>query len=278
MGLMRKVNILVLGLAVLLAVACGKDKDPEPDTSKSDKLTGNCRLTSTRILVQGYDNGEEFIYDAQGKVIKVLQLANNTPWPGSYKEVEYNQAGQVIKISKFTAGNLDEFKTYFYNSLGQVEMEKEFFIATNNPPAVVRQIRQRTFTYNAANQLLRAVNMDVQNSDSATSYSNYFYPSANTARQEIANGTSPVHLIFEFTFDDKKTPATALPLPGYLVEHGFPGHNFLNLKITEVYNGNKIENHYYNYQYNAEGYPVSRTETNTYNNIVAITSYTYTCP
>src|SRR5687767_12981275 len=136
MKLMKKVNALVLGLAVLLAFGCGND-DPEPPSQ------GLCQLLNST------DDGltAEYIYNIDNQVIRINRNWAN-PLSKFHEEITYN-----------SNGNLSEIKGFDNNDIQRVTWA--FIYNANNLPDTVyilensTKIRYIKYEYNSEKKLIK---------------------------------------------------------------------------------------------------------------------------
>jgi hypothetical protein len=253
MKLMKKVNALVLGLAVLLAIRCGKqNKQDDPDPINSQRQ--QCIITSIVETRFNSPNTTAFYYNPQ----RVLMGYNNGDRYSSTKDsvsLLYDSAGELDKVIEYENGIVKGYITYDFNSAGLLNKASTFHGTFGSGTAAL--VMYNTFEYNSANKLIKINSFNGQHQ--AFVYSKYIYPSATSVRNEIYqianNDTLPLGQIREYTFDNNKSFQNLLG-PAYRVGQ-ISENNPLTLKIT--YPGIDTANYSYSYTFNSYGFPISET-------------------
>src|SRR5688572_8465353 len=111
---MKNLNRIVLGLAVLLAVSCGKkskNEDPEPESQMQNQVAKTCQLLS------GGNPFTTYTYNTAGKVIRTSYRLPSTISTTDFEdELLYNAAGNISEIRTFHGNRvLQRYKVYTYN-------------------------------------------------------------------------------------------------------------------------------------------------------------------
>jgi YD repeat-containing protein len=138
MDFLKKVNALVLGLAVLLAAGCGDDEKGSP--SPGNATQANCKLTKHTTSL----SATEYIYDNAGKLVRVNHTSSVSPESNSYELITYDADGNITAVKNMVHGYS---KVLSYNS--------------NNQPDTIYHFNGSvksgfiTCGYNAANQLVK---------------------------------------------------------------------------------------------------------------------------
>ena len=277
MEFLKKVNALVLGLAVLLAFGCGVD-DPEPE-----KIKKNCTVIErvvhyTNNFGQQLTETNEAILNAKGEIEEVM-----------YKTFLSNNLSNAIQTYKIT---------HVYNSTGQL-IRKNFFFLPDN-----KLINYYEYEYNSNSLTSKIIGYAILNSDTIQNskdslvyypdnrikryytnpavYNDYSYPSSNqvikkTIFFDAAKDQEVIQNLYEIELDSKRANEAAIYL--FHIPRGTIDEfssNIISIKATNNVLGttNTIT---YSYQYNSDDYPISWTSTNSSNNQVSTGSYNYNC-
>lgn len=261
MEISRKINALIFGLAICLMVSCGKD-NPAPKIeqkagikctvsqdsvigSNSNKYFYNEQGQVIRIERNQYfePKFETFEYDSDGKLIFNKFYSHNNDLLYQYDEFQYNSSGQVIRINQFTgmpggALQADGYTTLAYDISGKLAERKLFYPSLNTGPQT-----KSVFAYQADGSIVEK-------------YYNDF----------LADGNLSLVHIWEYQFDNKKSPYLLMPdglsnynsvasLVAFRQRALFPNNiqSFKEYDLTHTQARVEIN---ISYQYNGEGYPV----------------------
>jgi hypothetical protein len=256
MEFLKKVNALVLGLAVLLTVSCGVEEKKKEDPAPIEPTQETCQLTSagSAVLLR-------YAYDSKGKVDS-MYIRGST-----YFKVIYNSAGNPTEIKSFDINNTPiALTTYSYNSNGILESR-----FSGPLPSDGYSNRNYKYYYNSANQLIKQT---VHWKDTVTLEKiTYSYPAPD---QVISKGYSPatngggypLYYTRHNYYDNMKNPTLLL---GYLIDDPLSSHNVIRM-ITTEHPSNTTSTIDYTYVYNEAGFPVKRTRNGSPNY-----SWTYNC-
>ena len=214
------------------------------------------------------------IIEANGDTISLsYNGSNHITSLGKNSVVKTNVNGHITEIIHDEASTKSFSRaTYKYDNNNNL-IEYEQFTGASATPAFITK-----FTYNSFNQLIE--------SQSAVAVKlNYFYgyrvfiylntttknPTTIKAYSGDAHGKigDPDETI-TLTYDDKKTIGFPNPLDDF---NPFTTHNVISAKVAEVGIPPKTET--FSYQYNTEGYPISKTEKE--NGHSYTTKYSFNC-
>src|SRR5688572_9714666 len=105
MEFVKKVNALVLGLAVLLTVGCSSD-DPEPENINTQiENQEKCLVTKATYPTSGSNRVAEYFYDANKRLIR----QNFLP---SYDLIGYDATGLVVTRKSYNAPDTSLVRYY----------------------------------------------------------------------------------------------------------------------------------------------------------------------
>jgi uncharacterized protein YcfL len=204
MELMKKVNGLILSLAVLLAVGCGSD-DPKPDPDKTTiPANQGCIITAAEVLEFGNSTKAVFEFDSQRRFIRINNLTNGV-LQNAYKLVDYDNAGRISRITEKGSSNHDDYHLYTYNAAGLVTRDDHYDVDSGQATLSSYLL----YTYDSNNKLIRKDGYDIEQTTFLAAYSLFTYPAANTARQEKYHleikGAPLKHIAtINYAFDNKK--------------------------------------------------------------------------
>ena len=262
--MLKKVNALILSVAVLLAVGCGKEDDsdkvqPAPEgnfkscrikTSKQDTTTTNYFYDSQGRMIQTQSGGgysEKFIYNSLGKVSTYINMRSAID-TNQVRVYEYDPDSLLIKITSRsgvhpTWGNYEitYVTTLVYNSQKQVIT---MFTDLKNGPDI-----KRSYTYLPNNKLkIESFEQGNQNA-------------------WILNAET------EMTFDNKKRPWDKNDVYSSVVDHNEVAttSKFYN-NGTLAYSHSRITTH----TYNSAGYPTESISV-TDGQWTSVDKYEYDC-
>jgi hypothetical protein len=242
MEFLRKVNALVLGLAVLLVVSCGEDEKTDPAPAPTPRT---CKVTQL--------NGSDFIYDNTGKLVRIN-------WVGikHHQEIFYNAAGNISEIKDFDNSNVYiSRQVYNYNAFNLPERIYSYFLNTSGLPS---ELNVSYFQYNAAKQLVKTIYYKTPNyplPDTVTeNYSLFTHLSGNHVVEKYYakdwNGILGLATTREMNYDNMKNP---YHLIGYLDTRSLISpHN-----LTSTTYPGSTDTYTITYSYNTDGYPTQQT-------------------
>jgi YD repeat-containing protein len=214
------------------------------------------------------------IIEADGDTISISHNANNhISSIGVYSKVKTNSEGYITEIDhQYSTESSISRETYQYDNSHNVIKYERFAGSKNEPDYIMK------FTYNATHQLVESQSAIRAGQMYFYGYRVFSYPNTTTknpstikaydgdAHSKSANPDETITL----TYDDKKTIGYPNPLDDF---NPYSTHNVITAVVSEV--GQKPKTETFGYQYNAEGYPISKTEKEggkTY-----VTSYSYQC-
>ncbi|MFC5271114.1 hypothetical protein [Adhaeribacter terreus] len=261
---MKKVNVLILGLAVLLAFGCSGDEkkdDPIPE----DQVQKNCLLTKIVSPETTYD----LIYNSAGKVIRINDTRQDSTI-SSHMEITYNAGGNIAEIKHFNNKNATYLQEIFsYNS--------------QNLPDTIYSIYSfqtgtfNTYEYNAAGQLTKWSNFS-GSKVTPSHYTEVTYPAPNQTKEMLysydALGNVLLNSTYEKQYDNKKSPHAPFDA---VFKPIISSNNLLSFKITNHSQGTTLI-YTYTYIYNAADYPIQQAVT--YSHVPlppAVSTFTYNC-
>ncbi|KAA9340214.1 hypothetical protein [Adhaeribacter soli] len=274
--MLKKVNALVLGLAVLLAVGCGKD-DPEPQPDSQTPTPKSCRLVKYVFPGYGSNDGivEKYVYDNSGKVIqKNIARSDSSKY---IEDIVYSANGNVKEII-LSSGNRSVKSSYHYNGANLID-KILFYDQDAGGNYYLQSIYQ--LQYDIIGRLIKHSNFGPQDTVSG-GYIDYFYPAANQMKIMVYNknqaGNLGLHYITFWEYDSHKNPVI---IDGNFIGSGLYKSNFIPQNIiksttTEVASGYTGEPFFYNTIYNPAGYPIERT-TVVGNQILSKENWYYNC-
>jgi len=214
------------------------------------------------------------IIEADGDTISISYDANNhISSIGKYSKVKTNPDGNVTEIDhQYSTESSISRETYGYDSYHNV-IHYERFTGSNNEPDYIMK-----FTYNTFHQLVEAQSAVRANQRYFYGYRVFSYPNTTTKNPSTikaydgdAHGkTGNPDEIISLTYDDKKTIGYPNPLDDF---NPYTTHNVISAIVAEV--GQKPKTESFVYQYNAEGYPISKTEKE--NGHIYTTTFYYNC-
>ncbi len=256
MEFLKKVNALVLGLAVLLVVSCGKN-DPEP-VDPADNTNSRFSLISYSFF-EGQDFVAEYMYNPKKQIARIDYRAGNAVL--YYETIDYNANGQAIR--KDIHAQFDHYLTYEYYPDGSLSKIRNFLSTSATQPASLTDIRE--FTYYNDKRLKQEKTFFGQDLTAPVSFTELTYPTDSTAvlKTHDPNTGDPAlnYLLHtrEVKFDKQNNPAQLLGVIdntgdfnlGFKHNITYSKQTFANNTVGTIYTRR--------YTYNAEGYPVSVT-------------------
>jgi hypothetical protein len=254
MDFLKKVNALVLGLAVLLAVGCGGD-EPEPDPQNNP---GNEKEVLTQIIKQqaGQNTKQTFEYNSEYKIAKVVnEFQDATGTFSSYSLIDYNSAGKIKKVTTYDTNNQAyAYKTYDYNNAGQVNSIENYFKDFTSGAIALQQ--KVTYEYDSIDHLKTQRFFNNQNTlTQYYTFSNLISGSTYKDEYVMVNGNAELRRTLEYTFDNNMGINQLL---GVLYDEDLiSSHNINTMRIIP-HPSNPVKYYYYSYTYNATGYPTEQ--------------------
>jgi hypothetical protein len=242
------------------------------------KLTHGLLFLTVVLLVPQIGSAQNCllsrIIEADGDTISISYNANNhISSIGAYSKVTTNADGYVTQIDhQYSTESSISRETYQYDNFHNVIMYERFTGSKADPDYIMK------FTYNATHQL-------VESQSAVRAGQMYFYgyrvftyanpntknPSTIKAYDGNAHSKSPTpDEIITLTYDDKKTIGYPNPLDDF---NPYSTNNVITAVVAET--GQKPKTEIFAYQYNAEGYPISKTEKEGGKSYV--TTYYYKC-
>jgi hypothetical protein len=214
------------------------------------------------------------IIEADGDTISILYNADNHITSIAKKSiVKTNASGFITEvIHDQTSGSSFTKATFSYDNNNNLLLYEQFD-KTSSDPAFKME-----FTYNSFNQLTETKSDVLVGNNYFYGYRVFIYPNTTTKNPStIKNYSGDAHgktgnsdETITLTYDDKKTIGYINPLDDL---NPFTTHNVITATVAEVVAKPKTE--IFTYQYNALGYPISKTEKEGANTFV--TTYSYTC-
>lgn len=192
---------------------------------------------------------------------------------GKYSKVKTNADGYITEIDhQYSTETSISKETYAYDNFHNVIHYERFTGSYPDPEYIMK------FTYNATHQLVEAQSAIRAGQRYFYGYRVFSYPNTTTKNPSTikaydgdAHGKSgnPDETI-SLTYDDKKTIGYPNPLDDF---NPYCTHNVISASVIEA--GQKPKTETFVYEYNAEGYPISRTEKESGRTFTTI--YSYTC-
>jgi YD repeat-containing protein len=270
MEMLKKVNAIVLGLAILLAVGCGKEKDvPTPGMANLAGLP--CRMLQDSSTDGTVVNN--YFYNEEGKLLRINRNHYGQPL---FETLKYDNAGKLIQSNVYYQDStLQQYYTHHYNASGQL-IRQDWFLAAAGGTSIPNGTM--TFTYDANGNI-------TERSTLATNQSvdhKYVYthrPDGSILEKEynafLTSGVLQFCGITEYKFDTKQNAYPWFGTGQHI--HIVTPHNVVSMKQYDTtYTRPKVE-YLISYQYNAQDYPVSWVSTNVYENRVYTGTYDYNC-
>lgn len=262
---MKKVNALVLGLAVLLALGCEKEEPSAPVNAGTDPETyTRCQLTSDRVDTLT----SRYTYNAQGKVVEKAYAYGK-------EKYEYNALGKISRLIRFhSQADTSEVDVFEYNSDSLLVKVTQRSGAT--PAGVIYKWAITTIAYDAQNRVASQFSHDVNQPGTIFRKVEYTYAGANKVESKAwelnrVDNTWQLHNEAVLVCDNQKTP------------HGknspynsLTGHNELSYAVTFYLPYNYSHSRTTTYTYNAAGYPTSSTSV-TDGQYTSISTFNYNC-
>ncbi|MFC5271115.1 hypothetical protein [Adhaeribacter terreus] len=275
---MKKVNALVLGLAVLLAFGCGGD-EPEPVNPDSNNNPDNSNTVKCLITRRIHDSPTVYTttyeLNAQNKVLKSTSYTN-----GSYRYesvYEYDNLGRKIKAERKDGNFIIEYFTFEYNAAGQLEKRTNFYRGSSTSPLTLNG--WYFYEYDTSNRLIKWSDFASGSPNAPMAFRNYAYPAANKITEAlyiIKSGTPTWQDSIEYILDGHKRPLTT----GSSLDKMelLTNQNILSEKQTyDNGPGTTINIENYTYQYNADGFPTQVMRSFNGSPSVLHADYTYNC-
>ena len=214
------------------------------------------------------------IIEADGDTISLSYDGNNhVSVLGKNSTVKTNSNGHITEIVHDEATtNSFSRATYKYDHNNNL-IEYEQFSGASTTPAFINK-----FSYNSFNQLIETQSAVGVKQNFFYGYRVFLYPNTTTknpttikaysgdAHGKIGDPDETITL----TYDDKKTNGHINPLDDF---NPFATHNVISATVVEV--GVKPKTETFIYQYNASGYPISRTEKE--GGRTFVTTFSYDC-
>ena len=214
------------------------------------------------------------IIEADGDTISISYDGNShISSIGKYSKVKTNTEGNIIEIDhQYSTESSISRETYAYDVNHNVIHYERFTGSGLEPDYIMK------FTYNATHQLVEAQSAVRANQRYFYGYRVFSYPNTATKNPSTikaydgdAHGKSAnADEVISLTYDDKKTIGYPNPLDDF---NPYCTHNVISAIVAEVGQKPKVES--FVYQYNAEGYPISKTEKE--NGHVYTTTFSYNC-
>lgn len=199
------------------------------------------------------------IIEADGDTISITyDSKNHISSIGEYSKVKTSADGYITEINhQYSTESSISKETYQYDNAHNVTMYERFTGSKDEPDYIMK------FTYNATHQL-------IESQSAVRAGQMYFYgyrvfsyanpttkdPTTIKAYDGNAHSKSPTpDEIITLTYDDKKTIGYPNPLDDF---NPYSTHNVITAVVVET--GQKPKTESFVYQYNADGFPVSKTE------------------
>lgn len=269
---MKKVNALVLGLAVLLAFGCGGDEKKKEDPTPDNQVAVIKTCSIAKYHTFNYNSDYTYFYNTAGEVINVVRTSP-TSWLNYSDSVHYDTKGNISRISRYEAGtgNLSEYTDFHYNTNNNVTERRRFL---QTPPGGPIQAGDFTlFSYDGAGRLIKSSDYNTIQPN-PFSETDYFYNADGSIRSEKYSVAIDQREVTEYTFDGNKNPWSEKKYnPNYWVSFK---HNPIKIITTTYYGGvlRSTQNTHFSYTYNPNGYP---TEMIGNNNPGYKETWTYNC-
>jgi len=199
------------------------------------------------------------IIEADGDTISLTyDASNHVSSLGKTSVVKTNSSGHFLEVIHDEAKtNSLSRATYKYDNNNNL-LEYEQFMGASTTPAFIMK-----FTYNSFHQVVEAQSAVAVKTNFFYGYRVFSYANTTTKNPTTiktyagdAHGkTGSADETITLTYDDKKTIGYINPLDDF---SPFATHNVVSATVNVV--GSKPVTETFAYQYNAQGYPVSRTE------------------
>ncbi|MGV3639386.1 MAG: hypothetical protein ACO1NZ_02635 [Adhaeribacter sp.] len=248
---------------LLLLASCDQENNPAPNPA-------TCALTNV-ALPGGVTLTYE--YNAQKKLVKARY---DDPQEEDYDQIfEYNAAGKVKKLTSASRnGAVTDYFAYTYNAQGLLTRESYYFLEEGENDFT--HLYDRTYEYNAGNQVVKSYSFSAQNLNTPSRYLVYTHDAKGNVSKVMeyaGSGPNAVNdLTTEYTYDDKRNPNQAFYYD--VSAKALSGHNLLSQKETYPLSGQVVQ-YNFAYQYNESGFPVQVTRTTPTSQQVS--NLTYSC-
>ena len=251
---MKKVNALVLGLAVLLAFGCDggeKKEDPTP----VNQVQKDCLITKE---IYNEDTAE-YTYNSAGQFVSVYSTLNSVK---KYRlnEILYNADGNIFEKRSFQPNsNSHDQKFVFSYNADKLPASITYSMLQNN---VWKDMSFTYFKYNAAKQLIKK-SYYTSYDTAAIFYALYSYLAPNhiiqTCYQKDNTDNYPLTYTYDLYYDNKQFYRLSLgyyALTHSTFEEGLVSkHNLATVTTTDHLHGT-TSTYNYGYTYNNHDYPV----------------------
>ena len=197
---MRKLNTIILALATILIVSCGKDEvEPYLNANSAETAIPFCRLK--KLKSAGTDDSF-YSYDQIGNIVQV-----NSP-KGRIQGFKYNALGKVAKYYDLAMGtDTTEIITYLYDNDSLLIKAITWHRTNSALPFTMAYLQ--TYQYDSQKRVINMSFSDGNQPSVITQKQLYSYPGPNQAIREILNHNFTTnswepYRIFEYTFDTAK--------------------------------------------------------------------------
>ena len=270
MKMLKKVNALVLGLAVLLALGCGKDyKQDEP--SPENMALKDCLLTKS---TDAGGEANEYIYNSAGKVESINYISSSTGQKFRISEQIYNSDGNISEYKFYQWNNVNDQKHIYTYNADKLLASRTFVQLQNN---IWTEKKADQYRYNAARQLIKKSYHSSLPDTTTDYYSLYSYPATDQVVEKFylkdVAGNFKLRFTFHYKYDDKSFYATSLGYSDWNPQ--LSKHNVISEATIDHFAGTTTTETYA-YTYNADGYPVQYFNT-TSGQPILHRNYEYTC-
>ena len=247
--MLKKVNAIIFGLAVLLAFGCGSENNQDDPQPENISTTKRCLLNN---ITSGGLAGSQHHYDANGRLIRIGDVT------GQRNLINYDATGLIV-TAKFYQYYLQDTSLTSYRVLeyfpnGLLKKTTDFRRVTSGAP--LTESGSMTQNFNAAGQLLKRSYYSATNKVWPYHYSDYTHLPDWVVKEEHYQNTNNIPVLdftSYYTFDNKKLPFTLSDFH----KDGWGYGNVLQNTDVDKYNDTTIYS--WSYQYNTKDYPTEMT-------------------
>lgn len=261
-----KLNWLTF-LCFLLLAACTNDEDPVVTP-----IGNTPELVLSKVIFAGQDT-TVFEYDSKKRIVKAVFPANLSVNSRYYKEFVYDAQGRMVKsTSKLLNGNAFGYNTFEYSN--NVLTKVSSYSRSQGTQDYTHDF-DNFLEYNSAKQVIKQITRKPDKPSSEYRYTQYIYnTSGNVVKllDYVNKESGPVNdYTVEYTYDNKINAYQRLNFFG-LGPLTFSANNILTEKETYPLSG-QVKNTNRTYTYNKFGLPTKEIRTSDTNTFEIQNSY-----
>lgn len=256
--IMKTLNLLGILLILFITLSCSSD-----DNTVIDNTSENSNLLKRIILQQNGDVATEWEFEYDNNLL--ISITNEFD-----EKLEYNYLEN---------GFLDYEKTFLYNNADEtydIETEKKDFLYDNEIliSDIVYENEQIIYGHNyILNDQGKIEEYIYYSGSDLNSYGGkriFEYESGNVTEQIQTDSNDDLANKYQYLFDSQKNPFLNLDIQikRLFWFEGLNSMNYNNINSYTIFDSNDIQivSYSYMYQYNDDGFPISRQKINNTNN------------